>query len=174
MIEDRGGRKSIFKDIISCNMVEECFMKNIATNVVYRCNRFEDRGGRKSILKNMDLRLKECNFKGSIENYKDRPDKPWDWGELTRHIDINDIVKNPDMPWDWDFLSGDFMVPISIIAENLTLPWNFKIVSWKCCLSIDLITKYPMIPWDLSVFCDYNKISEDEIKIMIEDARNNL
>jgi hypothetical protein len=37
----------------------------------------------------------------------DSPDKPWNWGCLSRNPNITwEIVKdNPDKPWDWYYLS---------------------------------------------------------------------
>ena len=75
----------------------------------------------------------------TIEIIEKRPDKPWDWKDISRNpnITMEIIDKYPNKPWDWG---------VGGISQNPNL-------------TIEFIEKHSNKPWDMTHVCK-NKFSK--------------
>src|SRR5258708_4326649 len=78
------------------------------------------------------------------------PNKPWNWGCLSRNPNITweFVQNNPDIPWDWDYLSRNPNITWEIIQNNSDKPWNWGYLSRNPNITWEIIQNNSDKPWN--------------------------
>ena len=81
---------------------------------------------------------------------KNNPEKPWNWGWLSKNPNITwDIVQaNPKKPWDWGWLSENPNITWDIIQANPEKSWNWGWLSRNPNTTWDIVQANPEKPWN--------------------------
>ena len=60
------------------------------------------------------------------------PNKPWEWGWISKNIHLTQewINKYPDKPWDWGIwgISDNKNITLELIEKYIDKPWDFNII----------------------------------------------
>jgi hypothetical protein len=77
------------------------------------------------------------------------PDKPWDWGYLSRNpnITIDMVLSHPDLPWNWESLSSNPNITMDMVLSHPDLPWDWGWLSRNPNITMEMVLSHPNKPW---------------------------
>ena len=121
-----------------------------------------------------------------IEKY---PDFNWNWSQLSRHMDLNELViqKYKDKPWNWKSLANHENFNFGWVKATMDKPWNWTQLSLRVTMkdvlenrnrkwrwreltvnkniTFDDIIENPTLPWHFHEIGLYN-LEQVDIKFL--------
>jgi hypothetical protein len=90
----------------------------------------------------------------------DYPDKPWNWDELSRNINITltNIFDHPDKPWDWDWISENPNITFKDVLDHPDKSWNWDELSRHPNITFKDVFNHSNKPWNWHIICINSKI----------------
>lgn len=93
------------------------------------------------------------NFVYTYHKYEDIdivlqfPNYPWDWSDLSEHVNPVQIFDNPQLPWRNNRLSSNRAVRIAHILNHPGVKWDYG----QLCttMPLDDILAHPEVPWNI-------------------------
>mgnify|MGYP000541211940 CR=1 FL=1 len=98
------------------------------------------------------------------------PDKPWNWGALSRNPNITwkIIQANLDKLWNWKYLSCNSNITWKIVRANLGKPWEWYCLSCNPNITWEIIQANTDKPWDWARLSENNFNKDKIVKQKIE------
>jgi hypothetical protein len=88
-----------------------------------------------------------------FSDVKDHLHLPWNMSKCL-NIPLDYVLKNLDVKWDWCELSRDYN--INEILKHDQLPWDHQVLSTRNDVTISVVLRNPHVPWDYDVMIRYN------------------